>query len=75
MKEPSPWFGQPRGLTKLLLTNMWEQFSYYGTRASKVPADEAERLIAAESERLGIPVADTIRGGPTFERSLDSCQV
>jgi len=30
--EPT-WFGQPRGLTILFLTNMWEQFSYYGMRA------------------------------------------
>ena len=31
---PQPtWFGQPRGLTILFLTNMWEQFSYYGMRA------------------------------------------
>ena len=29
----SAWFGQPRGLTVLFLTNMWEQFSYYGMRA------------------------------------------
>ncbi len=29
----STWFGQPRGLTVLFLTNMWEQFSYYGMRA------------------------------------------
>lgn len=27
------WLGQPRGLTILFLTNMWEQFSYYGMRA------------------------------------------
>jgi len=27
------WFGHPRGLTVLFLTNMWEQFSYYGMRA------------------------------------------
>ena len=33
MKEETPWFGQPRGLTVLFLTNMWEQFSYYGMRA------------------------------------------
>lgn len=26
------WFGQPRGLTILFLTNMWELFSYYGMR-------------------------------------------
>src|ERR1051325_7065209 len=30
--EPN-WFGQPRGLTILFLTQMWEQFSYYGMRA------------------------------------------
>jgi POT family proton-dependent oligopeptide transporter len=29
----SNWFGQPRGLTILFLTNMWEQFSYFGMRA------------------------------------------
>ncbi|MEO6256760.1 MAG: peptide MFS transporter [Sphingomicrobium sp.] len=33
MTEPRPWFGQPRGLTILFLTNMWEQFSYFGMRA------------------------------------------
>jgi len=27
------WFGQPRGLTILFLTEMWEIFSYYGMRA------------------------------------------
>jgi len=26
------WFGQPRGLTILFLTQMWELFSYYGMR-------------------------------------------
>ncbi len=31
--EQGTWFGQPRGLTVLFLTNMWEQFSYYGMRA------------------------------------------
>lgn len=33
MTEQRSWFGQPRGLTILFLTNMWEQFSYYGMRA------------------------------------------
>jgi len=28
----SDWFGQPRGLTILFLTQMWELFSYYGMR-------------------------------------------
>lgn len=27
------WFGHPRGLIILSLTNMWEQFSFYGMRA------------------------------------------
>jgi POT family proton-dependent oligopeptide transporter len=31
-RDPT-WFGQPRGLTILFLTEMWEQFSYYGMRA------------------------------------------
>jgi POT family proton-dependent oligopeptide transporter len=33
MSERGNWFGQPRGLTILFLTNMWEQFSYFGMRA------------------------------------------
>lgn len=33
MTPERTWFGQPRGLTILFLTNMWEQFSYYGMRA------------------------------------------
>ena len=33
MNGESNWFGQPRGLTILFLTNMWEQFSYFGMRA------------------------------------------
>ena len=34
---------------------------------------EARALMARESERLGLPVADPIRGGPEFERLVDSC--
>jgi proton-dependent oligopeptide transporter, POT family len=33
MTGQKTWFGHPRGLTILFLTNMWEQFSYYGMRA------------------------------------------
>ena len=35
--------------------------------------DQAQEIIAAESARLGLPVADPIRGGDTFERLVDSC--
>ncbi|MCP9222636.1 DUF1611 domain-containing protein [Erythrobacter sp. LQ02-29] len=34
---------------------------------------EAARLIAETEERLSLPVADPIRGGPAFERLLDAC--
>jgi len=30
---PTDWFGQPRGLTVLFLTEMWEKFSFFGMRA------------------------------------------
>ena len=34
---------------------------------------EAARLLASESERLGLPCADPIRGGPRFEALIDRC--
>lgn len=34
---------------------------------------EAEAVMTAESERLGLPVADPIRGGPRFEGLVDAC--
>ena len=43
--EPT-WFGQPRGLTVLFLTNMWEQFSYFGMRALLVYYMTKELLFA-----------------------------
>lgn len=36
-------------------------------------ADEATRVIAETSARLGLPAADPIRGGEPFERLLDAC--
>ena len=41
---------------------------------SAFSAAEADRLIATERDRLGIPVADPVRGGPAFEQLLDRCQ-
>jgi uncharacterized NAD-dependent epimerase/dehydratase family protein len=35
--------------------------------------DQALEIMAAESARLGLPVADPIRGGEKFERLVDSC--
>lgn len=34
---------------------------------------EADALIAHESSRLGLPVADPIRGGAAFDRLIDDC--
>ena len=49
---PSNWFGQPRGLTILFLTNMWEQFSYYGMRALLVYYMTKQLLISQEHSSL-----------------------
>lgn len=40
---------------------------------SSMDQAEADRLLASESGRLGLPVADPMRGGPMFERLVDSC--
>src|SRR5690349_7179899 len=45
---PSDWFGQPRGLTILFLTDMWEQFSFYGMRALLVYYMVKQLLIGQE---------------------------
>lgn len=42
------WFGQPRGLTILFLTNMWEIFSYYGMRTLLVYYMTKQLLFAQE---------------------------
>jgi uncharacterized NAD-dependent epimerase/dehydratase family protein len=36
-------------------------------------AGAAERLLADESSRLGLPVADPMRGGTEFQRLVDAC--
>jgi uncharacterized NAD-dependent epimerase/dehydratase family protein len=40
---------------------------------SQLSESEAQELIAAESKRLKLPVADPIRGGHAFERLVDYC--
>ena len=52
MAAPSNWFGQPRGLTILFLTNMWEQFSYYGMRALLVYYMTRQLLISQQHSSL-----------------------
>jgi proton-dependent oligopeptide transporter, POT family len=49
--EPT-WFGQPRGLTVLFLTNMWEQFSYFGMRALLVYYMTRQLMLGQEFSSL-----------------------
>jgi len=40
---------------------------------SQLSQPEARRMLASEAARLGLPVADPLRGGEEFERLLDHC--
>jgi len=51
-REGENWFGQPRGLTILFLTEMWEQFSYYGMRALLVYYMTKQLLIGQQMSSL-----------------------
>src|SRR6202451_4858387 len=46
------WFGQPRGLTILFLTEMWEIFSYYGMRSLLVYYMTKQLMIGQEKSSL-----------------------
>ncbi|HEY2465965.1 MAG TPA: peptide MFS transporter [Steroidobacteraceae bacterium] len=50
--DQQTWFGQPRGLTILFLTEMWEIFSYYGMRALLVYYMTKQLLIGQEKASL-----------------------
>ena len=56
------------------LTNPAIRCAGISMNTSSLSDDEAQEVLAAESERLhGMPVADPMRGGRPFERLLDSC--
>jgi uncharacterized NAD-dependent epimerase/dehydratase family protein len=42
---------------------------------AQLSASAASRLLAAESTRLGMPVADPMRSGAELERLVDACLV
>ncbi|MFL6769259.1 MAG: DUF1611 domain-containing protein [Sphingomicrobium sp.] len=56
------------------LTNPAIRCAGVSLNTSNLTDGEADRLIAAETDRLGLPVADPIRGGAAFELLLDRCQ-
>src|SRR6202012_235517 len=70
------WFGQPRGLTILFLTEMWEIFSYYGMRALLVYYMTKQLLIGQEKASLiygvytGMAYFTPIFGGMIADRWL-----
>src|SRR5690348_15583469 len=45
---PGDWFGQPRGLTFLFLTEMWEKFSFFGMRTLLVYYMTKQLLISQQ---------------------------
>jgi POT family proton-dependent oligopeptide transporter len=52
LPQSRDWFGQPRGLTILFLTEMWEMFSYYGMRALLVYYMVKQLAMAQQSASL-----------------------
>jgi uncharacterized NAD-dependent epimerase/dehydratase family protein len=54
-------------------TNPAIRFAGVSLNSRQLDSDAAERLIAEETERLGVPVADPIRGGRAFDALIDSC--
>jgi uncharacterized NAD-dependent epimerase/dehydratase family protein len=42
---------------------------------SHLDTQAADKLLAAESERLGLPVADPMRGGAQFDALVDACLI
>lgn len=45
----------------------------FAFNTSALSAEEAAELMARESERLGLPVADPVRRGPAFDALVSSC--
>lgn len=45
----------------------------FAFNTSALGGEEAAELMARERDRLGLPVADPIRGGPAFEALVESC--
>ena len=55
------------------LTNPAIRCGGISLNTSSYDADAAEALMATERQRLGLPVADPIRGGPSFDALVEKC--
>lgn len=56
------------------LTNPAIRCAGISLNTGRLDAEAAAAVIAETSQRLDLPAADPIRGGPTFEALLDACQ-
>lgn len=54
-------------------TNSMIRCAGVSLNTAHMDAGAAEALLADESERLGLPVADLMRGGDAFRRLVDAC--
>lgn len=54
-------------------TNSAIRFAGVSLNTGHLNEEAAERALAKESESLGLPVADPVRGGSRFEELIDSC--
>ena len=74
------WFGQPRGLTILCLTAMWEMFSYYGMRTLLVYYMTKQLLFTQEKSSFiygsytAMAYLTPIVGGIIADRWLGKCR-
>ena len=55
------------------LTNPQVRCAGISFNTSAMKPSEAERLMQQATRELGLPVADPMRGGPAFERLVESC--
>jgi uncharacterized NAD-dependent epimerase/dehydratase family protein len=56
------------------LTNPAIRCAGISLNTARLDAAEAQREIDSVGQRLSLPVADPMRGGPAFERLLDACE-
>ncbi len=58
-----------------LRTNASIRCAGVSLNTSTMEAGAAQRLLDEESARLGLPVADPVRGGPAFQALIDACLI
>ena len=55
------------------LTNSAIRCGGVSINTASLSAAQADAMLASEADRLGLPVADPIRGGAAFDRLVDGC--